>query len=61
MINLTATAHSPAQRKEREGQDEEVHRIIIGVPDWTGREMKMQYDLFDATPVREARGIIWHK
>jgi hypothetical protein len=40
MINPSATAHSPAQRKEREGQDEELHRII-GVPDWTGREMKM--------------------
>ena len=41
MINLTTTAHSPAQRKEQEGQDEEVHRIKIGVPDWTVREMKM--------------------
>jgi hypothetical protein len=48
-------------RKEQEGKDEEVHRTIIGVPDWARRGVKMQDELFDATPVREARGIICHK
>jgi hypothetical protein len=38
-----------------------VRKVVIGVPQYLGSEVVMQFDMPDATDVAETCGVIWHK
>jgi hypothetical protein len=45
----------------KQNSNPQVRKIVIGVDEFLGSEVVMQFDLPDATEVAEACGIIWHK
>lgn len=45
----------------KENTSPQVHKVVIGVPQYLGSEVVMQFDMPDATDVAEACGVIWHK
>jgi hypothetical protein len=45
----------------KENTTPQVHKILIGVPEYLGSEVVMQFDMPDATDVAETCGVIWHK
>lgn len=44
-----------------EGKGDQVHRLLVGVPEYLGAQIQMQFDLPDSTEVADACGIIAHK
>lgn len=44
-----------------ENTNPQVRKVVIGVPEFLGGEVVMQFDMPDATEVADACGIIWHK
>jgi hypothetical protein len=50
--------HHPFHKQDTNLQ---VRKIVIGMDEFLGGEVVMQFDLPDATEVAEACGIIWHK
>lgn len=45
----------------KENTTAQVHKVVIGVPQYLGTEVVMQFDMPDATDVGETCGVIWHK
>lgn len=45
----------------REGTSAQVRRIMLGVPEYLGVQIQMQFDLPDSTEVADACGVILHK
>src|SRR5260370_31164929 len=45
----------------KENSNPQVHKVVVGVSEYLGGEVVMQFDMPDATEVGEACGIIWHK
>lgn len=45
----------------KENTTPQVRKIVIGVPEFLGGEVVMQFDMPDATDVGESCGVIWHK
>jgi hypothetical protein len=45
----------------KENTGPQVHKVVIGVPQFLGSEVVMQFDMPDATDVAETCGVIWHK
>lgn len=45
----------------KENTSPQVHKVVIGVPQYLGSEVVMQFDMPDATDVAETCGVIWHK
>jgi hypothetical protein len=45
----------------KENTNEPVRKVVIGVNEYLGGEVVMQFDMSDPTDVAEACGIIWHK
>jgi hypothetical protein len=45
----------------KDGTNPQVRRIILGVPEYLGAQVQMQFDLPDSTQFAEACGVIVHK
>src|SRR5260370_28634827 len=45
----------------KENTTPQVRKVVVGVPEYHGGEVVMQFDMPDATEVAEACGIILHK
>ena len=45
----------------KENSNPQVRKVVIGVSEYLGGEIVMQFDMPDATEVAEACGIVWHK
>ena len=45
----------------KENTGPQVHKVVIGVPQYLGSEVVMQFDMPDATDVAETCGVTWHK
>lgn len=45
----------------KEGTGAQVKRIMLGVPEYLGAQIQMEFDLPDSTAVADACGIIVHK
>ena len=45
----------------KEGTNPQVHKVVLGVNEYLGGEIVIQFDMPDATEVGEACGIVWHK
>jgi len=45
----------------KEGPGEQVHKIVISVPEYLGADLVMQFDLPDVTAVADSCGLIEHK
>ena len=45
----------------KENTNPQVRKVVIGVNEYLGGEVVMQFDMPDAKEVGEACGIIWHK
>ena len=45
----------------KEDTNAQVRKVVIGVPEYLGGEIVMQFDMPDASDVAETCGIIWHK
>lgn len=45
----------------KENTNPQVRKVVIGVPEYLGGEVVMQFDLPDSTDVAETCGVIWHK
>lgn len=45
----------------KEGSGTPVHKIVIGVAEYLGAEVVMQFDVSDPTPVADACGLVVHK
>jgi hypothetical protein len=49
------------QLPHKENTGPQVHKVVIGVPQYLGSEVVMQFDMPDATDVAETCGAVWHK
>ena len=47
--------------RHKEGTNAQVRRIMLGVPEYLGGQIQMQFDLPDSTEVADACGVILHK
>jgi hypothetical protein len=47
--------------RHKEGTNAQVRRIMLGVPEYLGAQIQMQFDLPDSTEVADACGVILHK
>jgi hypothetical protein len=45
----------------KENTGPQVHKVVVGVPQYLGSEVVMQFDMPDATDVAETCGVILHK
>lgn len=45
----------------KENTSPQVRKIVLGVPEFLGGEVVMQFDMPDAAEVGDACGVIWHK
>ncbi len=45
----------------KENTNPQVRKVVIGVSEYLGGEVVMQFDMPDATDVAETCGVIWHK
>jgi hypothetical protein len=45
----------------KENTNPQVRKIVLGVPEFLGSEVVMQFDMPDAGEVGDACGVIWHK
>lgn len=44
-----------------EGKGDQVRKLLLGVPEYLGAQIQMQFDLPDSTEVADACGVIAHK
>jgi hypothetical protein len=44
-----------------EGKGNQVRKVLLGVPEYLGAQIQMQFDLSDSTEVADACGVIAHK
>jgi hypothetical protein len=44
----------------KENTNPQVRKVVIGVPEYLGGEIVMQFDMPDSTDVAETCGVIWH-
>jgi hypothetical protein len=45
----------------KENSSSQIKKVVIGLPEFLGGEVVMQFDLPDANEVAEVCGIVWHK
>ena len=45
----------------KENTNPQVRKIVLGVPEYLGGEVVMQFDMPDATEVADTCGVLWHK
>jgi hypothetical protein len=45
----------------KENTTPQVHKIVVGLTEFLGGEVVMQFDMPDATEIGEVCGVVWHK
>lgn len=45
----------------KENTNPQVRKVVLGVNEYLGGEIVMQFDFPDSTEVADACGVIWHK
>lgn len=45
----------------KENTNPQVRKVVLGVPEFLGGEVVMQFDMPDASEVADTCGVIWHK
>ncbi len=46
--------------KHKENKGQQVRKVVLGVPEFLGGEVVMQFDMPDAAEVADVCGVIWH-